>query len=186
MSLLIAGLILWIAAHFFPAMAPYKRKRLIAKMGLIPYKISFALVIISSIVLMVFGWRSIVPMQLYQLPQWTHYITLALVLISFILFVAAQVKTNIKRVLRHPQLTALVLWSIGHLLVNGDSRSLVLFLGLLIWAKLQVVATNKRDGKRELPEKMNIKNDIFTVIGGVTVFIIMIFAHPYITGISIL
>jgi uncharacterized membrane protein len=173
-------------AHLFPAMAPFKRKRLIVKIGLIPYKISFALIIILSIALMVFGWRSIIPMHLYQLPELTHYITLLLVLISFILFVAAQVKTNIKRVLRHPQLTALVLWSIGHVLVNGDIRSLVLFLGLLLWAKIQVITTNKRDGKRELPDKVNIKNDIFTVIGGVTVFIIMIFVHPYLTGISIL
>ena len=186
MALLVLGLILWIVAHLFPAVAAYKRKKVMLKMGVGPYKASFAVVIIISIALMVFGWRSIEPVQLYSLPQWVNYLTLLLVLFTFILFVAAQVKTNIKRVLRHPQLTGLMLWSIGHLLANGDSRSLVLFLGLLIWAKIQINSTNKRDGKRELPDRVSLKNDILTVIGGVAVFCVFIFAHPYITGISII
>ena len=33
----------------------------------------------------------------------------------------------IKRVLRHPQLKGLGLWSAGHLCLNGDSKSLLLF-----------------------------------------------------------
>ncbi|MFT7461024.1 MAG: putative membrane protein, partial [Planctomycetota bacterium] len=78
---------------------------------------------------------------------WVNYFTLILVFIAFVLFVAAQVKTNIKRVLRHPQLTGLVFWCIGHLLANGDSRSLVLFLGLLIWAKLQIILPTNPMGK---------------------------------------
>ncbi len=86
------------------------------------YKLTFAAVIISAIVLMVSGWRAIEPVQLYTLPGWVNYFTLILVFIAFVLFVAAQVKTNIKRVLRHPQLTGLVFWCIGHLLANGDSR----------------------------------------------------------------
>ena len=182
---LILGIVLWIVAHLFPALGSYNRKKLILKLGLIPYKIGFAAIIISSITLMVFGWQSIVPVQLYSLPYWTKYLTFLLLLLSLILFVAAQTKTNIKRVLRHPQLSGLILWCLGHLLVNGDSRSLVLFGGLMIWAKLQVLATNKRDGKREVPDKIALKNDVITVLGGVLVFTILIFVHPYLTGISI-
>ncbi len=186
MGLLILGLIIWIVAHLFPALAPYKRKKLILKMGVIPYKLVFAGTIISSITLMVFGWKSIEAVQLYSLPDWSRYVTLLLVLLSFILFVAAQVKTNIKRILRHPQLTALVLWSIGHLLVNGDSRSLTLFLGLLIWAKLQIIFTNKRDGKRVIPDKVPVLNDVLTFVGGIAAFAAVLYAHPYFTGVSIL
>jgi uncharacterized membrane protein len=186
MELLILGLLLWITAHLFPAVAAYKRKKLILKTGLIPYKLSFAIIIVSSIVLMVFGWRSTVPVQIYVLPQWVNYLTMLMVLLTFILIVAAQVRTNIKRVLRHPQLTGLVLWSTGHLLANGDSRSLVLFLGLLIWAKVQIITTNKRDGKRVLPERVPVQNDIATVVGGIVVFIVFFFAHAYITGVSLL
>ena len=183
---LILGLMLWIAAHLFPALASYKRKKLILKIGLIPYKLGFAVTIFSAIALMVFGWQSIVPVQLYSLPYWTRYLTFLLLLMSLILFVAAQMKTNIKRVLRHPQLSGLVLWSIGHLLVNGDSRSLILFIGMMIWAKLQIVATNKRDGKRTVPEKVSLMSDVITVAGGVFLFMILLFLHPYFTGVSII
>jgi uncharacterized membrane protein len=186
MILLVLGLTLWTVAHLFPAVAAYKRKKLILKMGVVPYKLSFAVVIISSITLMVFGWRSIEPVNLYSLPHWVNYLTLLLVLVTFILFVAVPVNTNIKRVLRHPQLTGLVFWSMGHLLANGDSRSLVLFLGLLIWAKLQIISTNKRDGKRELADRVPLKNDILTVVAGIAVFCVFIFAHPYIAGVSII
>ena len=186
MVLLVLGLSLWVGAHLFPAMASYKRKKLILKMGVIPYKLTFAAVIISAIVLMVSGWRTIEPVQLYTLPGWVNYFTLILVFIAFVLFVAAQVKTNIKRVLRHPQLTGLVFWCIGHLLANGDSRSLVLFLGLLIWAKLQIIFTNKRDGKRIVPDRVALKNDVLTFIGGIVVFTLLLFAHPYLTGVSLI
>ena len=135
---------------------------------------------------MTLGWQSVEAIQLYVLPEWVNYFTRFLVLITFILFVAAQVKTNIKRVLRHPQLTGLVLWSIGHLLANGDSRSLVLFTGLLIWAKLEIILINKRDGKRTLPDIVPVKNDVLTVVAGIIVFSVFVFAHPYFTGVPVM
>ena len=186
MTLLILGLLIWTGAHLFPAAGAYKRKKLMAKMGIAPYKAAFALTILSSLTLMVFGWRSINPEHLYVLPAWTRMITMVFVLITFILFVAAQVKTNIKRVLRHPQLTGLVFWSVGHLLANGDSRSLVLFGGLLIWAKLQIIFTNKRDGKRQVPEKVPVLNDVLTVTGGCVVYVLLLLAHPYFTGMPVI
>ena len=186
MILLFTGLILWTGVHLFPALASYKRKKLIHKIGVVPYKLGFASLIVSSIVLMVFGWQSVDPIDIYALPVWVNYLTLLLVLFTFILFVAAQVKTNIKRILRHPQLTGLVLWSTGHLLANGVSRSLVLITGLLIWAKLQIISTNKRDGKRIMPDRVPVKNDVLTVVGGIAVFAAFLFAHPYLTGVSII
>lgn len=98
---LILGIALWIVAHLFPALASYKRKKLILKLGLISYKLGFAATIISSITLMAFGWLSIVPVHIYSLPYWAKYLTFLLLLLSLILFVGAQMKTNIKRVLRH-------------------------------------------------------------------------------------
>ena len=41
-------------------------------------------------------------------------------------------------------------WSLAHLLVNGDSASLILFGGLLVWAVLEVVIINQQDGKPQL------------------------------------
>ena len=173
-------------AHLFVAIAPYKRKKVMAKMGVGPYKGFIALGILSSIVLMVIGWRATQPEYLYFLPAWVRYITYIMVYLTFILFVASQVKTNIKRVLRHPQLTGLLFWCVGHLLVNGDSRSLVLFAGLFVWAKVQIIMTNRRDGEWVKPEPVPVRNDVLTVIGGSIAFVLFTFAHPYIAGVPIL
>ena len=50
----------------------------------------------------------------------------------------------------HPQLTAMIVWSIGHLLMNGDVASLILFGGLLAWAGVQLALIVKQD---EAPDK---------------------------------
>lgn len=186
MSLLMTGLVVWFSVHLMPAVAKDLRRKLIVKLGMMPYKGIFALLIISSVVLMVFGWRSVSPEYLYHPPAWSRTVTSLIVLVAFILFVGAQAKTNIKRVLRHPQLTGLLLWCIGHLLANGDSRSLILFTALMIWGVLEMIFINRRDGEWKKPELVSLKNDVFVVIGGVVLFAVLLVAHPYLSGIRLL
>ncbi len=185
MSLLITGLSLWVVIHFFPSVCKNSRTAIIEKTGLMPYKGLFALTIVSSVVLIVFGWQSITPEDIYFPPVWGRHVTMLLVLFTFILFVAAKRKTNIKRVLRHPQLTGLVLWSIGHLFANGDNRSLILFITLGIWAILEMIMISKREGAWQKPEPVPMKSDVITVIGGCVLYAVLMFAHPYLTGIKI-
>ena len=76
---------------------------------------------------------------------------------GFILFFAAYPPTNVKRLLRHPQLTGVALWGVGHLLANGESRSIVLFGGLTLWAIAEIVVINRRDGARDKPAPVPAK-----------------------------
>ena len=186
MTLLVTGLLLWCAVHLFPAVAAGARAGLINRFGLAPYKGSFALLIVTSIVVMVFGWRSIAPDDIYFPPFWGRFAAYLLVLLTFILFVAAKRNTNIKRVIRHPQLTGLVLWSIGHLLANGDNRSLVLFTGLGLWAIMEITMINRRTGAWIKPSPVPVKSDIITVAGGLILFAVLFMAHPYLTGIGLI
>lgn len=159
---------------------------MIEKLGLGPYKGLFALLILSSVVLIVLGWRSTLPQDIYFPPPWGRHVTFTLVLLTFILFAAAKRETNIKRVLRHPQLTGLVLWGIGHLFANGDDRSLVLFTTLGLWAILEMITINRRDGAWQKPEPVPMRNDVITVIGGCMVYVVVMFAHPYFTGMNLI
>ncbi|PCJ22588.1 MAG: NnrU protein [SAR86 cluster bacterium] len=186
MELLITGLILWSGLHFIPCVGISFRKRLVTKLGGGTYAIIFALLVVSSIVIMVFGWRSIEPVYLYFLPVWSRQVTILLVLLTFILFSAARAKTNIKRFIRHPQLTGLVVWGAGHLLSNGDSRSLVLFGSLSVWAIVEMILINKREGKWIRPEQATLKSEVSMVAKGLVMFAVFMFAHPFLTGISII
>jgi uncharacterized membrane protein len=186
MTLLIIGLVLWSGVHFVPSLAIPIREQLISKLGEITYKIIFTTLIVGSIVAMVFGWRSIDPVTIYVLPEWSRLITSLLVLITFILFSAALSTTNIKRVIRHPQLTGLALWSIGHLLSNGDNRSLILFGALGLWALVEIVLISKREGIWVKPEPAPIKSELVMLSKGLVMFVVFLFAHPYISGMPVL
>lgn len=185
MYLLILGLLMWVGVHMFPSVATEVRTHIVNKIGLGPYKGLFALLIVSSVVIIVLGWRSVTPTIVYDPPNWGRVVTLVLTLFTFILFVAAKRKTNIKRILRHPQLTGLVLWSIGHLLANGDNRSLILFSCLGIWALLEIIMINRREGAWVKPEAVPVKSDVITVIGGCVLYSLLLIIHPYLSGVKL-
>ena len=186
MYTLITGLLLWSGVHIIPAVAGKLRNAIIIKIGTGPYKGLFALLIITSIVCMVIGWRSVESNDIYIPAAWGRYITFVLVLIAFILFVAARRNTNIKRILRHPQLTGLILWSIGHLLSNGDNRSIILFSFLGCWAVLEMILINRRDGEWVKPEPVAVRSDVITIIVGCVLYTIFLFAHVYLSGVRII
>lgn len=185
MILLVTGLFMWSGLHFIPSLAIPFRQRLIGGLGKKLYTIVFSLLVVSSIAFMVFGWRSIEPFYIYALPGWSRPLTILLILIAFILFSAAHAKTNIRRVIRHSQLSGLVLWSVGHLLSNGDQRSLVLFGTLGIWAVVEIMLINKREGAWIKPEPASFKSEILMLAKGLVIFIVFLLLHPYIAGVPV-
>ena len=107
-----------------------------------------------------------------------------LVLVGFILFFAAYPPTNVKRLLRHPQLTGVALWGVGHLFANGESRSIVLFGGLTLWAIAEIVVINRRDGARDKPAPVPAKNDVILAGGGIVAYVVVVAAHQWLFGVA--
>ncbi|MEW8341023.1 MAG: NnrU family protein, partial [Candidatus Thiodiazotropha taylori] len=68
MTLLLIGLTLWAGVHLFPSLLPQVRDGLIKRIGDGPYQGLFALLILTGVVLIVFGWRGTVPTQVYAPP----------------------------------------------------------------------------------------------------------------------
>ena len=145
MILLASGVLLWSGAHLFKRIAPEARTRL-GNAG----RPLMALLLLASVVMMTLGYQ-----QASSIVWWGRQTTWvgvnnALVYLGFYFIVGSQLLTRVAGVIRHPQLTAVKLWALAHLLVNGDSASLLLFGGLLVWAVLEVVIINKQDGKPQL------------------------------------
>ncbi|MDH3589058.1 MAG: NnrU family protein [Gammaproteobacteria bacterium] len=182
MLMLVLGVLLWALVHSSKRLAPGVRAGIIERIGENPYKGIFSLLIIGSLVLIVFGWRGSVPYSVYRPPQWGHGATVLLMLPALILFVSSNMPTNIKRLLRHPQLAGLALWAIAHLLGNGDRRSVVLFAGLALWAIAEILLINWREGAWQRPPAVARKQDLKPVIIGLVVFAVLAWLHPYFTG----
>ena len=178
------GVLLFMLVHFVPSLARGLRSSLINHVGEHPYRGLFSLLLVISIAVMVFGWRSTTPEFVYLPPGWAMPLASVLMLISVMLFGAAHQPTRIKRYVRHPQLTGMLVWSLSHLLSNGDSRSLVLFGGLGLWSLIEMLLINRRAGAWVRPDAPALSVEIRGVLISVVIFFVLVFLHPYFAGVT--
>jgi uncharacterized membrane protein len=186
MVLLIAGLLIWAVVHFIPSLKPELRTAAVAKMGPLPWKGLFALGVLAGLALVVAGWKSMAPTALWVPPAGMRHATMALVPIAVILFFAARLPTDIKRVIRHPQLTGVKLWAVAHLLSNGETRSVVLFGGLLAWAVMEVIFINRRDGEWQRPASVGLPKSLISAVIGLVIAGAIVHFHQYLSGMPLL
>ena len=178
------GVIVWSVAHAMPALAPGLKTSLMERLGDNGYKGLFSIAIVGSIVLMVLGWRSATVDVIYEPPAWGRHLAMLLMLIAFFLFAFSHGKSNLKRFIRHPQLSALVVWAFAHLLANGDSRSVLLFGVLGFWALIEMMLLDRRDGPPAEPEPRPWSAELKPVVIGVVMYLVFVLAHPYLFGVS--
>jgi uncharacterized membrane protein len=184
MCWLALGVLTWSGVHLLRSIAGSVRARLIASMGQGTYRGAFAFAILASLALMIIGWRAAAPVSVYQPPGWGRAAAVLLMLLAFILFAASAMATNIKRFVRHPQLTGVLLWSMAHLLSNGDGRSLVLFGVLGLWALAEMRLISRREGPWRRPDSQPLRVDLKPLLAGVIGYLVFFVAHPYLFGVS--
>ena len=184
MAFLILGVVVWSGVHLIPSLGAPMRAAAIERIGEGPYKGLFALSIVGAIALMVLGWRSASYVAVYGPPAWGISFANVGMFASLVLFVGSNFPTNLKRIVRHPQLTGVAVWAIAHLLGNGDLRSLVLFGGIGLWAVVAMVSINRRDGAWEKPEPLPLAAELKPLVAGIVAYLLLVFAHPYIAGVS--
>jgi len=183
MALLIAGLLLFTVVHLLPAALPGMRRAIIARLGDNPYRGIYSLFVLAGLVLIVFGWKSSTPTPVYAPPLGGGPIVSLMVFAAFILFAASRVRSNLRRVVRHPQMTAVILWSAAHLMANGDARSLALFGGLGAWAVLEILLCNRRDGAWQKPVPVSRRTDIVAAVIGAAAFGLFFYLHRTLFGV---
>jgi uncharacterized membrane protein len=186
MTLLALGLALFIGIHLLPSVAPTAYGGLKQSLGEGPVKGIYALASLAGIVLIVIGWRSADTQWLYTPPAALRLPALLLLVIGVWLFAVANRPSLLKQKLRHPQLTGLFLWCAAHLMVNGDSRSLLLFGALGLWSLVAMPLINRRDGAYAPPAAPPVRTDIVTAVLAVVVFALLAWAHPWLAGVAVI
>ncbi len=184
MILLLAGITLWAAVHWFPMALPEQRNALVAKLGEGPYKGIFALLIAASIAAMVLGWKQAPLVQAYLPPLFGNWVIAAAIALALILFFASQVPNNLRRIVRHPQLTGVIIWGAAHLLVNGSVRDVLLFGGLGVWAAVGIWLSNRRDGAWQKPAPAPLYMDAAVAALGLTVAALTFHFHGWLFGVT--
>ena len=185
MTLLVLGLLLFASVHFIPSLAPGIKAAVVQRIGTRGFRGIFSLLLLSSLALMISGWRSAEPLPLYSSPAVLHNVALGLLLLAFLLLVVGVRNSRLRHLIRHPQLTAVTLWGISHLMLNGDNRSVALFGGMALWSLSEMVAINRRQGVWVRGEAPSWSAEAVTVIiTGITVAIV-VYIHPWLSGVPV-
>lgn len=184
MQMLLAGMVLWIVTHTFPMAMPRQRAAIVAKIGEAPYKGLFALVSILSIALIVWGSGQAPIVQVYVPPLFGGAVIALLIGIGLTLMAVSALPNNIRRFVRHPQLSGVAIWAVAHLLVNGTVRDLILFGGFGLWAVAGIVLSNLRDGPWQRPAAVALWKDVVVVAVGVAVTGLLLHFHGVLFGVT--
>jgi uncharacterized membrane protein len=193
LATLIIGLVLFLGGHAF-TMQRGARARLIAKIGEGPYKGLYSLVSLVGLVLIISGYgvyRSAGMILVWSPPAFLRHITFLLVLVALVLLAATYPPSHIKRWIRHPMITAVILWSLGHLLARGDLGSILMFGGFLVWGILARASMGVRtpgdvQGATADPREPRWQTDLAVVaVGIVAYFAFVIWLHPWLIGVRL-
>lgn len=157
MALLIIGLIAFLGVHSIRVFAPGLRNGLIASLGKGPWMGLYSVVSIATLALLAYGFgqaRLESGESLYTTPAWMVHLTVTLMLIALILAVSSVLPAGyIATRSRHPLITAVKVWALAHLLVNGEAYSVVTFVAFLAWAVLLRIAAKRRARAGEQTER---------------------------------
>ncbi len=188
MSVLVAGLILFLGIHSIRIFADGFRSARVARMGEGRWKLVYTLVSLAGFVLIVYGYGQAHqnPVVLWNPPLWTRHVAALLVLVAFILFTASFVRlTKIRAAVGHPMVASVKVWAFAHLLANGTLADVVLFGSFLVWAIVDYVSLRRRDraAGREIPPG-SLARDAIAVVAGVVFYVVFaLWLHGWLFGV---
>ena len=176
MKLLLIGLVIFLSSHLLPTFTGI-RQGLINRLGLYPYKGLFGLVALLGLSLIVIGKQQAAAIALWQPPAWGPIITYIIMLPALILFAAAYLPGNIERYTRHPMLWGVCMWSIAHLIANGDLAALMIFTGIGLFALFDMWSANRR-GATFSEVRKSVLWDSLVIVVGVIAYVAILTIHP--------
>jgi uncharacterized membrane protein len=188
MIVLLLGLALMLGVHSTRIFADDWRGSQIARLGEKPYKGIYSLLSLVGIVLIVWGYGQtrMTPVDVWMPPLWTRHLAALLMLVSFVLLVAAYVPgTRIRRAVGHPMVLGVKTWALAHLLSNGRLSDIVLFGSFLVWAVVLYAASKRRDRKAGTVYAVGpISRDLIAIFGGLIAWLVFAFwAHAWLIGV---
>jgi uncharacterized membrane protein len=189
MQNLILGVVLFGGAHFASIVFPGFSKHLQSRFGRGAYMGIYSLVSVAGLWFLARGYLDgkaggVSGDQLYQPWLGARHIMMTLVLIGFVFIFSNSSKGYIAKTLRNPFSIGIALWSIGHLLVNGEIYAVVIF-GLFLTISILDIALNEMRGQRPTFTP-NWKHDLRSVVVGLVLFAVFAFGfHPYVLGIPV-
>ena len=187
MSLLAFGLALMIGAHVFTSLRPL-RDPIEARIGADPYRGLHALVALIGLILIVWGfgrYRAAAWDQVWVPPERARDVTFMLMWCALVsLACVSQTGGKIRGWLRHPLVASVTLWSLGHLIANGDAGGMLMFGAFFVWSIYARIALERRGDHGAAPSPSFTRADAIALIAGTVLTIAVALFHPFLFGVA--
>jgi uncharacterized membrane protein len=187
MSVLIAGLVIFLAVHSVSIFNEPWRDRMVVKLGEWGWKGVYSVVAIIGFLLIVrgYGLARLDPVILYTPPMWLRHVSMLLLIPVFILLLAAYLPGRIQAATRHPMLIAVKLWAVAHLAANGTLADVLLFGSFLAWAVMDRISMKRRLARPVPGAPPSRVNDIMAVLLGLALYAaFVLWLHTWLIGVS--
>lgn len=188
MSLLLLGIVLFIASHSI-GMVPSLRTNLKTSMGDNGYRAFYSVFSIIGLVVLVYGYgqyRATGWVDVWTPPAGMRHLNLVFMLVSFIALAASLApRGHIKARLKHPMLVGVKAWAFGHLLANGDLGSILMFSAILAWAVVNRISYKWRPGEGIQTGEIKVVGDVLAVVIGLIAYGAMLHFHQTLIGVAV-
>lgn len=189
MSILVVGLVLFLAGHSLRMFAPNWREQRIAQWGANGYKAAYSLFAIAALALVIWGYGQarLDPVVLWAPIRGLQHLALLLTLVAMVFALAALIPRNaVAQRLKHPTALSVKVWALAHLLANHTLADVLLFGSFLVWAILAFRAGRQRDRLNPPAHVAASKAaTVAVVVGGVLVWVVLIMGgHRALFGVS--
>lgn len=194
MDMLIAGLVIFLGVHALRVWGEGLRSALVLRLGPLGFKGVYSVASLAGLYVLIVGYAQarLTPVQLWTPPHGMAHATAALMWVSMVLVLAAEIPRNaIKARLRHPTVLGVKVWALAHILANGSLHDLLLFGGFLVWAVLSFRAARQRDRAAwaagemaEAPPTSRAATLLTLVAGTATWVAFILVVHVWLVGVA--
>ena len=183
MTMLATGLAIFLGVHLLPVL-PRARLAAIAQLGEQRYKAIFSLASALGLALIVAGYAfSDDRSRVFAPVPAARAIAPYAMALSFILFAAANMRGHLRRILQHPMLIGIMIWSSVHLLANGDRTGTVLFGAFFAYAVVDLVSAVRRRAVKAFEPV--IRHDVIAVGAGIGIALAVMTFHRVLFGVAV-
>ena len=186
MLVLALGLVLMLGVHVFASLRG-PRGRLVERLGREPYRAIHALIALVGLALIVWGfgrYRAEDWTALWAPPAWAGYVALPLMWLALVSLACMNpAPGRIRGWLRHPLLASATLWSLAHLVSNGDAGGVLMFGAFFVWSIYARIALVRRGDAGAPPSAAFTGADAKALAIGTVAFAALVFLHPYFAGV---
>ena len=188
MTILIVGIILFLATHLLRVVAPGFRADMVAKLGLNAWRAVHSVASLLTLAILAYGYSVAPVINLYFPPVWTAHLSVTLMLVATICLVAGLLPAgHIATRTKHPMVLSVKIWALAHLLANGDLASVLLFVSFLAWGVILRISLKRRQraGDLTLRPFVSATYDLAAIGLGVVVWLAFLLKlHEWLIGVA--